>query len=155
MFVSSGQIFVFLACLSVGGVSGVFLSLSTALKRLFKRWWVGVILDTFAFFMVTVIYFLASQYFKFPSVRAYMIAGVLLGVWAYMKSFHIILAKSLFLVYNISKRYIKIRKVRRKNDGRKTKKANSCRRGRCCIVGVNSHIGYGLSTDSDRGCKQA
>lgn len=154
MFVSYGQIFVFLACVTVGCTSGIFLSFSQCLKRLITNRAVGVLLDITAFIAVTITYLFLSFSWGFPSVRAYMIVGVIVGLWGYMKSFHIILAKSAVLVYNISVRYIKIRKVRQKNDRGKTKKVNSRRGSGRSFAGVNTRVGYGLSTDCDRGCNQ-
>lgn len=151
MFVSFGQFYVFVACFALGGVSGVFLSLSQMVKFFVKKRFLGVLSDTAAFAFIAAVYIAASYAFGFPSLRAYMIAGVLLGIIAYMKSFHILLAKIVGMVYNKITKLFTSRTVKKHNDGRKTKKIDSGGRGRCRASGVDIAYGDGLSIDSDRG----
>ncbi len=150
MFVSSGQIYVFLACFAVGGVSGIFLSVSRGVKYLIKNKIVAVISDITAFLAITLSFIGLSFAFGFPNIRAYMPLGVFLGVIAYMKSFHIILAKLTIMIYNYIITHTG-RIIRNANDRRKTKKINSRRRSRRGAFGSDTAIDNGLSVDSDRG----
>jgi hypothetical protein len=104
MFVSANQIYVFLACVAFGGVVGVFFSVSSLLKSLIKIKWIKVIVEVLVFILVAVLYLLYSYNMHFPNLRLYMIGGVLVGITAYLKSFHIMLAKFLKKAYNIIKR---------------------------------------------------
>lgn len=100
-FVSEGQIFVFIACVAVGAISGVCFSLSDLIKSGLKIKVLGVITDTFAFLSAFIVFQAAAYFFNFPSLRTYMVVGVFLGIFLYLKSFNIILAKLFKRLYNI------------------------------------------------------
>ena len=110
MFVSANQIYVFLACVAFGGVVGVFFSVSSVFKHLIKIKWIKDLVEVIAFMLVAFLYLLYSYNMRFPNLRMYMIVGVLIGITAYLKSFHIMLAKFLKKAYNIIKRKKAIRR---------------------------------------------
>lgn len=100
MFVTKNQFYVFLACIAYGAVSGIVFSLFRLLtiklnKKVIKTVFDGVFFLLFGFGMVVY-----SFYLNFPSIRAYMIVGDFLGLFLYIKSFHISLAKAIKMAYN-------------------------------------------------------
>ena len=92
MFVTKNQIYVFLACISFGAVAGVLFTLFSPVKSAIKNKWVVAVIDFIIFASISVLYVLFALKMKFPSLMPYMILGVFVGLLAYMKSFHIILA---------------------------------------------------------------
>lgn len=104
MFVTFNQFFVFLACVAYGGISGILFSIVILIDKATKKKWVKIVLDIFAFLTTAVVYLIYSYKMQFPNLRMYMVAGVLLGIALYLKSFHIMLAKFLKKAYNIIKR---------------------------------------------------
>ena len=101
MFVTSGQFTAFMLSITFGILSGIF----WALIRLFFRSTgkVGKMVGDILFFVFLSLSFAYYAYLlKFPTIRPYMIAGILLGIFLYTKSFNIILAKILKKVYNLS-----------------------------------------------------
>ena len=101
MFLTFTQFCVFVACVGYGGISGIILSISFALKFFLSNKFLKICSDTFALVLIGVIYILYAYKIGFPSLRAYMLFGIFLGMVAYMKSFHIILAKIFKKAYNI------------------------------------------------------
>lgn len=140
MFVTANQIYVFLACVSFGGCSGIIFSVSELFKRFISNKWLRFLPDFLAFMVVTVLYVFSAYHMRFPNLRLYMILGVMLGVVIYLKSFHILLAKTFKKAYNIIKRI----KVKTKDDGIKNKKTDcSVDRGRGiarCYTRVNNAL---------------
>ena len=118
MFVSNGQFYVFIACVCFGGIGGVFFSISNLFKSLTKKYTLKIIFDIIAFCLLSFLYVLFSHTLSFPSFRAYMVLGVFVGIFIYLKSFHIILAKILKKIYNIIDKKI-LRKNKSKHDRRK------------------------------------
>jgi site-specific recombinase len=153
MFVTKNQFSVFVACLAFGCMIGVFLSLLNLIKIKVRQKFVEVIIDVVGFVVVAIIF---SQYtfsLGFPSIRVYMIVGVLLGIYIYLKSLYILLAKIAKKFYNIIKK--KLKSILKAKDERiKTQKNNSSvnRRG-SIAVGVLA-INNGLSTDKYKGEKR-
>lgn len=126
MFVTENQIFVFIACIAFGGVSGIIFSLLQPVKILFKIKSVAVALDIISFLIVWALFVQYSLMMEFPSIRAYMPIGVFIGLTLYFKSFKIILAKYIQKLYNRCRIiFVKVR-----NDRRKNKKIDSRRDGR-------------------------
>lgn len=123
MFVSSGQIFVFIACIAFGGVSGLVFFIISPFKMICKNKIIYAVLDFLCFALITYLFLLFYNRYKFPNLRAYMIIGVFLGLLCYFKSFNIILAKVQKKFYNIIKE-IKINKGRNKNGRTKAKKSS-------------------------------
>lgn len=116
MFVSSNQFYVFIACVAIGSVCGIFFLISAALKKTVKNNFFRVFFDIVAFFITSAVYVYAAFALGFPNFRLYMVIGVLCGIYAYMKSFAIIVANIVKKGYN----YI-VNKKRKKrslsNDG--------------------------------------
>lgn len=117
MFVTSGQFYVFVACVCFGGCTSILFSISALIKNYIANRLIKIILDVICFLFVGVLYVLYSHALKFPNFRLYMIVGVLLGIFSYLKSFHILLAKMAKKFYNIIDK--KLRRVKRSKDERK------------------------------------
>ncbi len=148
MFDTLSQFCTFVACVSFGVASGIFVSVSTLLKKIIKTGFVKVILDVFFFFVISVLYVLYSYRLGFSSLRLYMLFGVFTGITAYMKTFHIIVAKITKKGYNRlrTEKY----KLRCGYERRKNEKNNRCNDGRCGFVACRSSCRYGVSTDFDK-----
>ena len=112
MFVSSGQFYVFIACVAFGFCGGGVFSIVQPLKKLanFKK--VNVFLDFFAFSLLALLFCGFCFRFNFPSLRGYMILGVFCGLYIYFKSFYITIAKITKKMYNIIK--VKVKFVAKK-----------------------------------------
>ncbi len=113
MFVSSGQFFVFLACISYGLVGGLIFFVFGFFKAFLTSKIVHNVLDFISSILMSVLYVFYSNLLNFPNFRFYMPIGVLLGLFMYFKSFNIILAKLQKKIYN---NYIKHKGNKR--DGR-------------------------------------
>lgn len=146
MFVTANQFYVFLACVGFGGVSGVLFTLSLPFKLLLKQKWVEWIIDFIIFFIIGLLFILYSLRLKFPSLSTYMIFAVFVGITAYMKSFHIMLAKIIKMGYNSIR--LKLRKFT--DDRRKKQENKNCNDSGCSIATRNSPRGNDISVDSDR-----
>lgn len=134
MFVARNQIFVFIACLAIGGVGGVFFTLSAFIKFFIKNRILKIIPDVVAFIVFSAIYVALAYFLAFPSFRLYMAFGAVLGLYAYMKSFNNILAFHAEKLYNITVRKIVARKKALKasvkeNVGRNEKRKRCRKRG--------------------------
>ena len=117
MFVTSGQFYVFVACVCFGGCVSILFSISMLIKNFLSNSFIKIALDVICFIVVGVLYVLYSHAFNFPNFRVYMIAGVLFGIFSYLKSFHILLAKMVKKLYNIMDK--KLRRNKRSNNERK------------------------------------
>ena len=154
MFVTANQIYIFFACISFGGVVGVFFSVSIAIKWILKNKWLKILPDVVVFCIVSVLYVLYSYNMQFSSLRLYMLIGVVLGIVLYLKSFHIILAKILKKVYNIIKDKFN-EKVARYNERRKVKKANSCHNCRRSVANSNTNVSNAFRNHKDKQRKKS
>ena len=143
MFVTANQIYVFLACVSFGGCTGVLFTASYFIKYAIKRTYLKFIPDVISFVAVGILYVFYSYYACFSNLRIYMLFGIIVGIILYFKSFHIILAKILKKTYNILKR----KKVKTNDDGIENKKADSCDNGGCGIVSNGTGVGNALSVN--------
>lgn len=114
MNVSALQFYVFLGCVSFGFIGGIFFLLFMPLRNFIKFNILKIIIDIFCFSLLTILYIFLSFKFNFPSIRAYMILGVLLGLYIYFETLHIPLAKLLKTVYNIIVKKCKNKKVTNK-----------------------------------------
>lgn len=112
MFVTASQIYVFIACVALGGFFGALLSISCSIKYFIKNIYLKALPDFIVFSLCALIYAILSYNMKFPNVRMYMFLGIFVGIVTYLKSFHILLAKIIKKIYNIIKR----KKVNPKND---------------------------------------
>ncbi len=122
MFVTASQLFVFLACVAFGGTAGVLLSVPIAVNTLLKNRLLKGVLDALCFAVIYLLFLKYSLTLNFPSLRVYMVAGVFLGIFAYLKSYHIILAKITKKAYNISCEKMKSYKGKLKRCRVKNKK---------------------------------
>ena len=104
MFVTSGQFYIFFACISISCLLGVIWSVVCGIKYFFKNIFVKIFLDILCFVLGLIIYEIISYKLGFPSLRFYMILGVFLGLILYLKSFNIILANMAKKLYNITRR---------------------------------------------------
>ena len=143
MFVTANQFGVFVACFSLGSICGILFSVSALFKFVIKNRAINWIFDVLAFVVTGFIFVVLSHRLLFPDYRIYMSVGVFVGVIAYLKSFHILLAKCTKKIYNILRK--KLEKVR--HDRIKSKKADSgCNGGRSTSY-RDAFNDYGLSTD--------
>lgn len=148
MFDTLSQFCTFVACISFGVGSGIFVSVSTLLKKTVKTSFVKIILDVFFFFVIAVLYVLYAYRLGFSSLRVYMLFGVFAGITAYMKTFHIFVAKFIKKGYN--RLQLEKDKRRCKYERRKNKKSNRCNDGGRRFVARRSSCRYGVSTDFDK-----
>ena len=113
MFVTKSQFYVFIACVGLGAACGVLFSVSSAIKKAVKLYPVGVVSDFAAFLLTTGAFVFFAYSSGFPDFRFYMCAAVLLGIFGYMKSFDIIVAKSGKKAYNLLRK-VKFKKKRKR-----------------------------------------
>lgn len=125
MFVSKWQVYYFAECLFIGVVSALASETLTVFLIAFKNKIFRHAAEFASFVVVAVVYFYASLYFKFPSVRAYMIVGVLLGFRLERATVGKTLAKYLETCYNKA-----VKSLRRKAyDRKKNAKTRFVRHG--------------------------
>ena len=147
MYVSANQIYVFLACVAFGGSVGILFSVSCGIKALTKWEILRILSDVLAFIVSLVFYVIYANVLKFPTFRMYMPLGVFVGILAYFKSFHIILAKYVKLIYNILvKKYLKVKngRIKSKKNNRRDHRRRSTLSGYSSIgndLSVNIHVG--------------
>ena len=135
MFVAKNQIFVFIACLAIGGVGGVFFTVSAFLKVFIRNRVLRIIPDVAAFVAFSALYVFAAYNLAFPNFRLYMAVGAVIGLVVYMKSFNNILALWVKKLYNISVRKIVARK-RKSKASSKENVGNNKRRKRSKLRGI-------------------
>ena len=123
MFVSSGQIYVLIACVAFGGICGLIFSFFSLFKFLVKNKLFQAFFDVLAFVITAFLYVVFSCFLKFPNFRFYMIVSVVLGIFLYFKSFGLLLAKTGKKLYNNIRENIQ-RKNLKKHDRTKGKKNN-------------------------------
>lgn len=107
MYVTNGQIYVFLGAVSYGVLLGVLYGLFSAIKYFIKNKIFGVFLDVAFFVLFAAGYVFFSVKYNFPSLRPYMPLAALLGLWLYTKSFGIIVANISKKLYNIIVHFVK------------------------------------------------
>lgn len=145
MFVSKNQFFVFIACIAYGALSGGLFSIFSVVKFFIKVKSVKTIIDVLTFIIAGLGYVFYGYKLEFPDFRLYMAVGVFIGIFAYFKSLHILLAKYAKKFYN----RIEIKKSKRKkaeNDRSKVKKVNSRGDSRRGATFDNSSIYDGMSS---------
>lgn len=109
MFVTLNQIYVFISCIAFGGVVGIFYTPILLLKDKNGSSLIVITLEISYFLIISICFLGYSFVLNFPSLRAYMILGVFVGIFLYVKSFHIMLAKVCKKIYN---KYIKFLRKR-------------------------------------------
>ena len=144
MFVSGGQFYVFVACMAYGGIAGVLLSISAGFKRLCRLKPLGVISDILFCALSAAGFIVYSFALKFPALRAYMFAGVLLGALLYFKSFNVIVANIFKKLYNNIR---KTKKAKTKDGRNENEKTDNLRDGGGGAPSRNTSRGDDLSTD--------
>ena len=92
--------------------------ISSCLSKIFNLKALRIVFDLIFFVLTGLIYVAVSYQLDFPSLRAYMIAGVLLGILLYCKSFGIILANVGKKIYNKINKKLKSAKARSLRKGR-------------------------------------
>ncbi|MBP5686533.1 MAG: spore cortex biosynthesis protein YabQ [Clostridia bacterium] len=166
MWVTKNQIFVFIACVAFGGGAGLMYSLAQGIKAFIKPKPLKWIPDIAAFTVIAALYSAYSFALSFPSYRLYMTAGVFLGMFAYCKSLHQVIAKTAEKCYNITiKRFFERLKIKRtisangkhgkhgkrkRFDGRKIQKAGRSGDGRGGTASRDTVVGHGLPTYRDK-----
>lgn len=128
MFVTKNQFYVFVACFAFGACVGILFSFSSAIKFFIKNRILRMVPDVITFNLVGIIYSFYALNMCFSNVRVYMVVGVFIGIIAYLKSFHILLAKCAKKFYNIIVKITlkRLEKRKRIKDERiKVKKNNS------------------------------
>ena len=154
MFVTLNQFYIFLACVTFGAFSGLFFSLFSVLKAFIKSKVFEIIIDIFLMFSLSIAFSIFSYKNHLPNIRIYMLAGVLIGLSMYLKSFHRILANFAKKFYNIITH--KLNKGKGKvNDRNKSKKSYSGLNGRSSVATLYSSDNNGLSNDFHRGQKKS
>lgn len=143
MFVSGGQFYVFVACVAYGGATGVLLSVSAGFKRLCGIKAIGAVFDATCCALSAAGFIFYSFALKFPTVRAYMFLGVLLGALLYFKSFNVIVAKVSEKLYNIIR---KTKKAKTEDGRNENEKTDYLRNGRGSASARDSSCGDDLST---------
>lgn len=110
MFVTKNQFFIFLCCISIGAIGKMlsfgFLKIKSKSNILLLK----ILFDVLTYLLITFLFIFTSFYFKFPSVRAYMILGIMIGIILYDKSLKIILAKLTKRIYNIIEQILRIKR---------------------------------------------
>ena len=100
MFVTKNQFYVFVACVAFGTLLAILFCVVRLVRYLSNnKYFLGVV----DFLFLTISSFLFSYYSHmlfFPNFRPYMLIGVFSGFFGYLKSFNIILAKSIKKFYN-------------------------------------------------------
>ena len=129
MFETIGQLSIFIKCVGIGGICGVFFLFSNGIKAILCNRICNVIFDVVAFILSSVSYIIVSYKLGFSSLRVYMPIGFLLGLYLYFKSFNYLLAKIFKRPYNIIKEKIKkkLKEKRKAKDERIKVKKNSGR----------------------------
>ena len=141
MFVAKNQIFVFIACLAIGGVGGVFFTFSAFLKVFIRNRVLRIIPDVAAFIAFSALYVFTAYNFAFPTFRLYMAVGAVIGLAAYMKSFNNILALWMKKLYNIFIKKVVARK-RKLKTGVKKNVGNIKRQKRSKFRGIGKRRKY-------------
>ncbi len=117
MYVSANQFYVFIASVAIGGLGAVPFSIFYPLKKILNNKIISSLIDFCCCLILLGAFILISYKLNFPSLRAYMLVGVFIGVFLYLKSFNILLAKCTNKVYNILNKFkVKIFKCKKKNS---------------------------------------
>ena len=97
------QIFIVLVCVAVGIFGGVFYDFCYCLRYFFRALWVRILADILFCLLFGGLYLFASVMMELPSLRLYMFAACLFGLFLYLKSCHKIVAFFTEKVYNTVK----------------------------------------------------
>ena len=101
MFLSLDQPRIFIICLLVGIISGVYYEIFSLVIRFIKQKWLIHAVKALWLVSCAPIYITFSLICEFPDFRGYMAVGVWLGLYLYKLSFHKVFAIFTNKVYNI------------------------------------------------------
>lgn len=153
MFITKNQFYIATACIAFGFVFAIILGIFSVVKFFIKDRIIKAILDVVLFVIMAVMFRVYAFMLNFPNVRLYMFLCVFIGILAYFKSLHILLAKNMKKFYNILRiNFIKLKKA--KDERIKVKKVDSCNNGRGSIVSGNIVVDNGISTNINTRRKQ-
>ena len=145
MFVTLNQFFIFIACVSFGGVMGLLYSPTLLLREKFGNKLYVFIFELIFYLFLAFAFFVYSFIIKFHNLRGYMIVGVFIGIYLYVKSFHYMLAKFIKRYYNKIDKFLLRKKI---DDRRKGKKTNRSVNSGGGIASFYPHFGHGLRNHS-------
>ena len=106
MFVSSNQLYYFLLSCSLSVALSPIFTVSSVVKSFIKNKIVRELPDFFAFVVFGVLFSYFSFVLRFPNIRPYILLAAVVGVFAYKKSFHHILAMGCKKLYNIMRKIV-------------------------------------------------
>ncbi|MBR2870239.1 MAG: hypothetical protein IKB98_02510, partial [Clostridia bacterium] len=86
MFVSEGQLVVFIFCVALGFFIGIIWSIFSILREVFQLRIFRLFLDVLFFVVSILFYVLYANLLNFPSFRFYMPIGVFIGLFFYCES---------------------------------------------------------------------
>ena len=94
------QLRIFLLCILIGIVGGVFYDAFFLLRAPLRVRWVRILCDFLFCLTFGAVYLLFAVSFRMPPLRTYYILGLTLGLFLYLKSFHKIVAFFSEKLYN-------------------------------------------------------
>lgn len=115
MFATANQIFIFLVCIYAGLLSGIIYDVIYLTKHFAGGKVLNIVLDIVFFVIFALIYIFVSLLFSFPAFRLYMFLAAQLGLFMYVKSFHVLIANGAKKLYNGLKKG-----KEKRREGRKT-----------------------------------
>lgn len=119
MFLSLDQPRIFIICLLVGIISGVYYEIFSLIIRFIKLKWLVHVVKGLWLVSCLPIYITFSLTYEFPDFRGYMAVGVSIGMYLYKLSFHKVFAIFINKVYNIVVKLLN--KIKASNERRKEK----------------------------------
>ena len=125
MFQTLEQPKIFLLCLFIGVVFGIYYEPFYFVKLLFKKSLIKKIIKIISIILFAPIFVKFSLIFDFPDFRLYMVLAIFTGALLYKVSFHKPIAILLNRVYNvIRKLFFRLKQgIKRRNERRKEKKS--------------------------------
>ncbi len=119
MFLSLDQPRIFVICLLIGIISGVYYEIFALVIKFIKVKWFVHALQGVWLISCSLIFITFSLIYELPDFRGYMAVGVGLGIYMYKLSFHKVFAIFINKVYNV---IIKLsNKIKASNERRKEK----------------------------------
>ena len=153
MFISKNQFSIFIACVAFGCCIGIITLFFDFVKRKVNRKILKVIIDVISFIITAIAFSLYSFSMNFPSLRLYMLIGVLGGIYICRKSLYILLAKITKKFYNILIKIFKLI-IKAKDERVKIQKNYRCVDRGGSIVASNTSFDNGLPTHKHKGKKR-
>ena len=120
------QAFVFLVCLLLGVLGGIFYDIFYIPRSLYRRQWLRYLCDALFCLCFGLFYGFMSVALALPSLRSFHVLGCVFGLLLYLKSFHKIVAFFTEKLYNKSiATHKRISDHGRRTHRRRTKGANT------------------------------